>query len=162
MYLNDKLYNTLKWIAQFFLPSLATLYFALSAVWGLPYTEEVVGSIVALSVFLGALLGISSMQYKETEYTEAATKGYGALYEANKGLKKGFNPLTMSPKIYELLKWGVLIFLPASGTLYLALSKFWGLPYGQEIVATIAAISAFLGIFLGVSSAKYNKFLNGE
>ena len=96
------------------------------------------------------------------EYTEAATKGYGALYEANKGLKKGFNPLTMSPKIYELLKWGVLIFLPASGTLYLALSKFWGLPYGQEIVATIAAISAFLGIFLGVSSAKYNKFLNGE
>jgi hypothetical protein len=63
----------------------------------------------------------------------------------------------MSDKTYDVLKWIAQILLPALGTLYFALSKVWGLPYGTEIVGTITAIDAFLGAILGISTAQYNK-----
>lgn len=47
------------------LPGTGTLYFTLSTIWGFPYGEEVVGSIAALTVFFGMLLGISSHQYNK-------------------------------------------------------------------------------------------------
>lgn len=64
MKLNNKIYDTLKWIAQLLLPALGTLYFALSGIWGLPYGEQVVGTITAIDAFLGAILGLSSISYK--------------------------------------------------------------------------------------------------
>ena len=66
MRMNNKVYDLLKYIAQIVLPALATLYFALSKIWGLPYGEEIVGTISAIDVFLGALLGLSSMNYNKT------------------------------------------------------------------------------------------------
>lgn len=63
--LNDKTYDTLKWVAQFLLPALGTLYFALAGIWGFPYGEQVVGTITAVDTFLGVILGISTMQYKK-------------------------------------------------------------------------------------------------
>ena len=63
MTLTNKAYDILKWIAQILLPALATLYFAIASVWGLPYSEQVVGTISAVDVFLGALLGISTAAY---------------------------------------------------------------------------------------------------
>ena len=62
---NNKIYDVLKYIAQIVLPALATLYFALSKIWGLPYGVEIVGTISAIDVFLGALLGISSASYNK-------------------------------------------------------------------------------------------------
>lgn len=70
MKLNNKVYDTLKYIAQIVLPALATLYFALSKIWGLPYGEEIVGTISAIDVFLGALLGLSSMNYNKSVGSE--------------------------------------------------------------------------------------------
>lgn len=67
MKLDNKTYDVLKWVAQIFLPALGTLYFALSKIWGLPFGEEVVGTIVALDTFLGALLGISTEKYKRDQ-----------------------------------------------------------------------------------------------
>lgn len=60
----DKIYDILKWVALIFLPALGTLYFALASIWGLPYGQEIVGTITAIDAFLGALLGISTVQYK--------------------------------------------------------------------------------------------------
>lgn len=62
---NNKVYDVLKYIAQIILPALATLYFALSKIWGLPYGVEIVGTISAVDVFLGTLLGISSASYNK-------------------------------------------------------------------------------------------------
>lgn len=64
MELSNKTYDVLKWIAMIALPALGTLYFALAGIWGLPYGEQVVGTITALDTCLGALLGISSASYK--------------------------------------------------------------------------------------------------
>lgn len=61
--MNNKVYDILKWIAQIVLPAAGTLYFALSQIWGLPYGEQVVGTITAVDAFLGAILGVSSMNY---------------------------------------------------------------------------------------------------
>ncbi len=67
--MSNKTYDILKWVAQILLPALGALYFALAKIWGLPYSNEVVGTITAVDAFLGALLGISTIQYKkETEY----------------------------------------------------------------------------------------------
>lgn len=63
MLLNDKVYRILKWFAQYFLPALGTLYFALASIWGFQYGEQVVGTISALTIFLGVILGISSSAY---------------------------------------------------------------------------------------------------
>jgi len=66
--MTNKVYDVLKFIAQIVLPAVGTLYFALSSIWGLPYGEQIVGTITAVDAFLGALLGISSNQYyKENE-----------------------------------------------------------------------------------------------
>ena len=67
MKLSNKAYDTLKFIAQIVLPALGTLYFALSKIWGLPYGEEIVGTISAVDIFLGALLGISNEKYKREQ-----------------------------------------------------------------------------------------------
>ncbi len=68
--LPNKVYDVLLWITTIVLPALGTLYFALSGIWGLPLGEEVVGTIVALTAFLGTLLGISTHKYNKREDEE--------------------------------------------------------------------------------------------
>lgn len=53
--LSDKTYSLLKWIALILLPALGTLYFALAGIWGLPFGEQIVGTITAIDTFLGAI-----------------------------------------------------------------------------------------------------------
>lgn len=72
--MNNKLYDALKWIAQILLPAMATLYFAIAQLWGLPYAEQIVGTITAIDAFLGALLGVSTIQYKKRIEEEEAWK----------------------------------------------------------------------------------------
>lgn len=60
---NNSTYDLLKWIAQILLPAVGTLYFALASIWGLPYAEQIVGTITAVDTFLGVLLGISKKKY---------------------------------------------------------------------------------------------------
>ena len=64
MKMSNKTYDALKWIALYFLPAFATLYFALAGIWNLPYGEQVLGTISALDTFLGVLLGLSNAKYK--------------------------------------------------------------------------------------------------
>lgn len=68
----------------------------------------------------------------------------------------------MSNKVYNVLKWIAMLFLPALGTLYFALAGIWGLPYGEQIVGTITAVDTFLGVILGISTAQYNKRVDSK
>ena len=63
----------------------------------------------------------------------------------------------MSNKMYDVLKWIAMVFLPALATLYFALAGIWGFPYGEEVVGTITAVDTFLGVLLGLSAAQYKK-----
>lgn len=72
--MSNKTYDVLKYVVQLLLPALATLYAALAAVWGLPYTEQVVQSVTALVTFLSAVLGISNAAYYKATGKEAKKK----------------------------------------------------------------------------------------
>lgn len=63
--MSNKVYDTLKWIAQILLPAIGAFYFALADIWGLPHPTEIVGTITAIDAFLGCLLGISSASYNK-------------------------------------------------------------------------------------------------
>lgn len=70
----------------------------------------------------------------------------------------------ISDKAYKLIKWAVLIVLPAAATLFSALAAAWGMDAGlaQAVVTTITAISAFGGTVLGVSAATAKPGEGGE
>lgn len=65
--------------------------------------------------------------------------------------------MKLNNNTYDILKFIAQIVLPAAGTLYFALAKIWGLPYGTEIVGTITAVDTFVGTLLGISTSQYNK-----
>lgn len=62
--LTPKTYETLKWVATLFLPAVGSFFFALSQLWGIPNSEQIVGTISAVSIFMGVLLGVSTNQYR--------------------------------------------------------------------------------------------------
>jgi hypothetical protein len=65
--MSNKTYDILKWVALCLLPAAATLYFALASIWGLPYGEQIVGTITAIDTFLGVLLGLSAARYNKNK-----------------------------------------------------------------------------------------------
>ena len=69
MKLNDKIYDILKWLVIIVMPACATLYAALSSVWGWPFAEQATTTITAVDTFLGAVLCISSVNYHKEDKT---------------------------------------------------------------------------------------------
>lgn len=65
--LSNKTYDVLKWVALILLPAMGALYFGLAGIWNFPYGEQVVGTITVIDTFLGAILGISTVQYNKKE-----------------------------------------------------------------------------------------------
>ena len=59
-------------------------------------------------------------------------------------------------EIYDVLKYVVIIALPALAVAYGALSDVWGFPYGDEVVRTINIVATFLGALICVSTVNYN------
>lgn len=62
---SNKTYDLLKWIAMILLPALGALYSGLAGIWGLPYAEQIVGTITAVNTFLGATLMVSTAKYNK-------------------------------------------------------------------------------------------------
>lgn len=67
MIIPSKIYDVLKWVCMIVLPAIATLWFTLGKVWGFPYLGEIEATIVAIDTFLGAILGVSTIQYNRLE-----------------------------------------------------------------------------------------------
>ena len=61
--MSNKVYDILKFIAQIVLPALATFYVTIASLWGLPFPEEISGTVMAIDTLLGTLLMISSNKY---------------------------------------------------------------------------------------------------
>lgn len=65
MKLPNKLYDWLKWFCLVVIPALATAYVGLSAVWGFPFADEVARTACVICTLLGAILGISTAEYRK-------------------------------------------------------------------------------------------------
>ncbi len=63
----------------------------------------------------------------------------------------------LNNKVYDILKWLCIFVLPALATLIRVVFGIWGIPYGEQISATIVALNAFLGAVLGLSNTVYKK-----
>lgn len=70
--------------------------------------------------------------------------------------------MKMSNKVYDILKWIVVLVLPALATLYSTLAGVWALPLKDQIVTTITGVDVFLGAILQISSSTYKKQGNPE
>ena len=104
VFLSNKAYDRLKWVAQVALPALALFYISVSPLWGLPKQEEVTGTIVALDLLLGALLGLSHVQYKNSD---SRFDGVVNLLSSDGGttdLNVQFNPKALEAKDEVLVK----------------------------------------------------------
>ena len=64
MFLSNSTYDKMKWVAQYLLPALATLWITLAKIWGLMYGAEIGATITGIDLFLGTILGISSLNYQ--------------------------------------------------------------------------------------------------
>lgn len=72
--MSNKLFDVLKWLSILFIPALASLYKGLAIIWQFPYADEIPQTLIVLDTFLGAILGISTIDYnkkKEAELQEA-------------------------------------------------------------------------------------------
>ena len=65
--MSDKTYDILKWVALLLLPALATFISTLGVIWNINYSEQISLTIMALDTFLGAILGVSSSNYKKQQ-----------------------------------------------------------------------------------------------
>lgn len=68
----------------------------------------------------------------------------------------------MNNQAYDILKRMSLIIIPALATFVNAAGIVWGLPYTNEITATITAFGVFLGAALGISSKNYTPETHGN
>lgn len=66
--------------------------------------------------------------------------------------------MKLNNKVYDVLKWILIICVPATITLITTLTQVWGwnIPI-EAIVTTISAVATFLGVITGISTFHYNK-----
>lgn len=64
--------------------------------------------------------------------------------------------MKLSNKAYDILKWIALVALNAVGVFYKTAAEIWGLPYGEAVMETCAALALCIGALIGVSGATYH------
>ena len=67
MKIPDKLYDTLKWIAVIVIPALVVLINTVFPAWHIPHAEEISTTVAAIGLFLGAIIGVSTVSYNKTK-----------------------------------------------------------------------------------------------
>lgn len=72
--MTNKVYDILKWVALVGLPALTALWLTLANIWGFPYAEAIGATLAAVATFLGAVLGISSINYAKKIIEEKGEK----------------------------------------------------------------------------------------
>lgn len=65
--LSNKTYDILKYIVTIVLPAVTTLWLTIASIWNIPYGEPIGATMGAITVFLGALIGISSKNYNNSK-----------------------------------------------------------------------------------------------
>ena len=60
-------------------------------------------------------------------------------------------------KVYDILKWLVVIVIPALTTFYAVIDKLFGWGYAEIVTTISAALCTCIGAIIGISTAQYNK-----
>lgn len=65
--------------------------------------------------------------------------------------------MKLSDKAYNIIKWVVMLLLPALALLYQTIAQTCGLPYADTVGVILNAVAVFLGTITGISTINYNK-----
>ena len=68
----------------------------------------------------------------------------------------------MNNQIYDVLKDVSLLWMPILITFYGVISATWGIPYGEQILATLTGLNAALGAVVKYFKVRYDKESVGE
>ena len=60
-----------------------------------------------------------------------------------------------SNRVFDFLKWMVLVAIPACASAYMGFCTIFGWPYGDEVVKASSVVCALLGTLLGISNLQY-------
>jgi len=63
----------------------------------------------------------------------------------------------MNDKIYDWMKWLVVVCIPALTVAYVGLDSIFKWGYGDVVAKCSAILCTLLGTLLGISTAQYNK-----
>ena len=65
MIFSNKTYDIIKWISVVFLDALSVFILQLGQEWGFPYYQEIANTLHYVGLFMGALVGVSYIQYNK-------------------------------------------------------------------------------------------------
>ena len=71
MKIDNKTYNYLKWIVVVLLPSLGTLIGTVGTAFNWEYTQITLVIVTAVTTFLGALIGVSTISYNNAQNNDS-------------------------------------------------------------------------------------------
>lgn len=100
MFLNDFMHRLMKRMVQVVIPATAALYFGLSQIWGLPWMQEVGGTLAIIATFFGTVLSISTSNYNKSD---AAYDGTVVVEETKTGGKLFSLELNGDPSDIEVM-----------------------------------------------------------
>jgi len=60
-------------------------------------------------------------------------------------------------RIYDVLKWVVMVCIPALTTAYVGLDSVFGWGYADMVAKVSAIVCTLIGALIGISTAQYNK-----
>lgn len=108
-FISNEAYAVIKWVAQYLLPGLATLVFALGGTWEWDNTTQIVGTITAFDLFLGGLLGLAKKRYDSIEGPEGKFDGTAKVINVDP--EEGVYTINMqvSTRLDEVQKQGELV-----------------------------------------------------
>ena len=61
---DSRVYDVLKWVSLVALDAIGLFYEKMSTIWGLPYGDQIKDTCIALSILIGALIGVSGIRYQ--------------------------------------------------------------------------------------------------
>jgi len=143
--ISNRMYDILKWFVMILLPAFAVFYGTMAETLGLPMGPQIVATIGAVTVFLGAYLQMNMVMY--ARFTENITAPNSNAY-----------PFAMSSDLYDFLKWLVKVALPGLSVAYISLANTWGFLYVDIVPVVASAIALFLGTILQISTKKQAAF----
>ena len=73
--LENNVYDVLKWLVMIVIPAATAAYVGLATIWGWPFADQVAQTSAVLCTFLGAILGISNLQYKSENQEAIENEG---------------------------------------------------------------------------------------
>jgi hypothetical protein len=69
--------------------------------------------------------------------------------------------MLINNKVYNIIKWFIVYFLPALGTFYFTISSIWGFTCNEQVLGTLTSVTIFLSMILGISNSSYKKSGSG-